>query len=191
MEDNINMTTVIFASPRKNGFTAQVTNKFLSSASNNTEIEFVDIYSVAPAPCTACGECKKAYKCRMHDLDSVLKKIEKSDRLIFASPIYNYSFPSPMKAFLDRLQPFYEKGINPPRKNKKAFLITTCAQSGKYSFDIVRRQSSMAFSLLGFDFSGEIMIPFTDKSGLPDNFASEPIKKAEIFFKSDFLEENL
>lgn len=182
------MTTVIFASPRQTGFTAHVTNAFLSVA--NDGVETVDIYSVAPSPCVACGECQKTYKCPRTDLDSVFNKIKNSDRLIFASPVYNYSFPSPMKAFLDRLQPFYEKGIINPSKTKRAFLITTCAQSGKYSFDIVRRQSAMAFSLLGFDFFGEIMIPFTDKNGLPDNYEAETKKKAEIFFKSDFLEEN-
>jgi len=183
------MTTVIFASPRKNGFTAQLTDAFLSRAGG--EINTVYIYSAAPLPCTACGECKQTYKCVINDLDEILRLVDKSDRLIIASPVYNYSVPAPLKAFFDRLQPFYEKGAVLPKVNKHAFLILTCGQSGKYSFDIIRRQCAMAFSLLGFNFDDELTVPFTDKNGLPAEFCTEAAQKAEKFFKSVFLEENL
>ena len=166
------MTTVLFCSPRKNGYTAEVLSRFVK---NRDDINLIDIYALSPAPCTACGKCGTDYKCINTDMDSALNDIANSDFLIVASPVYNYSVPAPMKAFLDRLQPLYERGNAEISEKKRAFLIVTCAQSGKYSFDIVRKKMSLAFRELGFLFSGELNIPFTDKNGVGEN----DLQKAE------------
>ncbi len=166
------MTTVLFCSPRKNGYTAELLSRFVT---NRHDINLIDIYTLSPAPCTACAKCRTSYRCIINDMDSALGDIANSDFLIVASPVYNYSVPAPMKAFLDRLQPLYERGNTKTDEKKRAFLITTCAQSGKYSFDIVRKQMSLAFKELGFSFSGGLNVPFTDKKGVTDS----DLKKAE------------
>ena len=166
------MTTVLFCSPRKNGYTAEVLSQFVK---NRDDINLIDIYALSPAPCTACEKCRTDYKCVNSDMDSVLNDIENSDFLIVATPVYNYSVPAPMKAFLDRLQPLYERSSTKINEHKRAFLIVTCAQSGKYSFDIIRKQMSLAFKELGFSFSGELNVGFTDKNDAGDS----DLKKAE------------
>lgn len=173
------MTTVLFCSPRKNGYTAEVLSRFIK---NRDDINLIDIYALSPAPCTACGKCRTDYKCVNSDMDSALNDIEKSDFLIVATPVYNYSVPAPMKAFLDRLQPLYEKGNAEINEKKRAFLIVTCAQSGKFSFDIVRKQMSLAFKELGFSFSGELNVPFTDKNGV----GKSDLQKAETLSNKFF-----
>ena len=115
-------------------------------------------------------------------MDSALNDIANSDFLIVASPVYNYSVPAPMKAFLDRLQPLYERGNTEISEKKRAFLIVTCAQSGKYSFDIVRKQMSLAFKELGFSFAGELNVPFTDKNGIGENELKKAEKLSQKFF---------
>ncbi len=160
------MTTVLFCSPRKNGCTAEVLSRFIK---NRDDINLIDIYALSPAPCTACEKCRTDYRCVNFDMDSALNDIENSEFLIVATPVYNYSVPAPMKAFLDRLQPLYERGNKKINEQKRAFLIVTCAQSGKYSFDIIRKQMSLAFKELGFSFSGELNVAFTDKNGVGEN----------------------
>lgn len=152
-------TILLNASPHKDGFTQQLIDIFLSDY--NGALHIYNMYEENIAPCIGCGRCETTKQCFMHDMDKLFSDIFSADYIILASPIYNYSFPSPMKAFLDRLQPCFAD-----RKDaidRKGFLLVSCGKSGKFSVDVVEKQSKMAFSELSAEFCGSFLFADTDK----------------------------
>lgn len=171
--------TVLFASSNENGKTKQLLDAFLTEC--NHGIHIYNMHNENIQPCIGCGMCDKTHKCFMNDTEKILSDIFSSDYIIFASPVYNYSFPAPMKAFLDRLQPYFEAGSS--GVNRKGFLLASCGKSGKFSVDVLERQSKIAFSELSADFCGSYFFTDTDKR---DTLQPDEISKvkelAERFF---------
>ena len=155
---------MIFASPRADGNTAALLREFLAEYPG-AEIERFDAYALAAAPCTACGACEKTGKCVARDLDALFAACESCDILVLASPVYNYDFPAPVKAVLDRAQPYYhknfERGAADPAR--KGYLLLTAGCSGKYAFDIMERQFRLFCRELGVTFAGKRTVAGTDK----------------------------
>ena len=156
--------TVLFASPRPKGHTAALLDAFLAEYPG-AEVERFDAYALNAAPCTACGACEKTGKCIVRDLDSLFRACETCDVLVLASPVYNYYFPAPMKAILDRAQPYYhknfERGAADPAR--KGYLLLTAGRSGKYAFDLMEKQFSILCRELGATFAGARAVGGTDK----------------------------
>lgn len=179
--------TILNASPRKNGFTSQMIDAFLSVCTTDAVIH--NIYDKKIAPCTGCDCCKNSGKCIIKDdMDKITADIFSSDYIVFATPVYNYSFPAPMKAFLDRLQPFFsdEKYKN-PASDRKGFVLASCGKSGKFSLDVIEKQSRIAFSELSASFEGIYMLTNTDDK--QDCLQDDEINKVkqlanEFFFKA-------
>ncbi len=175
--------TVINASPRKNGYTSQLLKLFLNNC--NYLIDIYNMYDEKLAPCTACNHCQKTGRCVNSDMDKITESIFSSDYIIFASPVYCYSFPAPMKAFLDRLQPFFsdEKFRNPTAPERKGFLLLSCGKSGKYSVEITEKQSRMAFLELSASLEGVFLFNNTDfREKLTEDEVKELQSLAEKFF---------
>lgn len=176
--------TVLFASANKNSFTKQLTDCFLSEY--NGIIRCHNMYEKKVAPCTGCGICTKNGKCHIDDdVNEILKDIFSSDYVIFASPVYNYTFPAPMKAFLDRLQPFFDK--EKTVCDRKGFLLATCGKSGKFSVDVMQKQCNIAFCELSAENCGNYFFTDTDKRS---SLQQEEIRKvkdlAQNFFNKVF-----
>lgn len=91
----------------------------------------IDCFARAVAPCDDCRACYTASRCAKHDMDDVYEAIERAERLVFLTPVYNRSFPAPMKAMIDRLQCYWSarfiRGVRAPIDTPKtAVLITVC-----------------------------------------------------------------
>lgn len=171
---------LINASPNKNGKTAYLTDIFMAQCP--FEVTVYNMYDENPAPCIGCDFCIKEKKCFINDsTEKIVNSITESDFIIFASPVYNYSFPSPMKAFLDRLQPLFFNGKS--GTTRKGFLLATCGKSGKFSIDVLEKQSKMAFSELNAEFCGSFFFTDTDKKNtLQSDEICKVHKLASVFF---------
>lgn len=152
---------ILNASPRQSGNTDYLLNIFLAECDCETVI--YNMYNEKIAPCVACDACSTTGECFMQDNKHIIDDLFSCDYVIFASPIYCYSFPAPMKAFLDRLQPYYsdEKYKN-PASDRKGFVLATCGKSGKFSIDVIEKQSRIAFIELSASFEGIYLFPDTD-----------------------------
>ncbi|MBR5497626.1 MAG: flavodoxin family protein [Clostridia bacterium] len=179
----MNKVIVLNASPKKNGFTSQLTEIFLSEY--RSEIHIYNMYDEKIAPCTGCDYCITEKKCRMNDTDAIISDIFSADFVIFASPVYNYSFPAPMKAFLDRLQPLFMQ--EKTASDRKGFLLASCGKSGKFSIEVMEKQSRMAFSELNTEFCGSFFFTETDKRSTLQNDEICKVKAlAKEFFNTAF-----
>jgi multimeric flavodoxin WrbA len=119
---------VLCGSPHKQGATAALLDAALDGIGDAAVTRF-DAFALNPAPCDDCRRCHVADGCRHRDLDAFYAALEAADVLVFATPVYNRSFPAPMKAVLDRLQRYWSarfiRGIKPPITTPKTALLLT------------------------------------------------------------------
>lgn len=130
------MTVVIFASPRRHGFTGELLDSFLGEYAADG-IEFFDAYELAAKPCTGCGVCARTGECVYRDLDRLFDKIRECDNIVFATPVYNFSVPAPLKAILDRFQVFYNNPLKD--RERKLSLVITSGRSGEQSIPMTQK----------------------------------------------------
>lgn len=159
---------VLFASPRSNGFTKTLLDAFLNGLDSNYEIKIIDCYKLSPMPCDDCGLCKKADGCKFSDLDEYDRLLNSSELLVIATPVYNLSVPSPLKAAMDRSQRYFNKrfslGIKPPiKKHKEAVLLMTCGSDDTAGFEIIQKQFERMFTVINTTLCAVVTAHSTDK----------------------------
>ncbi len=144
---------VIFGSPHSNGPSAQLLQALLNSLPDNAVISRFDCFKRAPLPCTDCRACFVDNRCILTDIDDFYQNLKNADALIFVSPVYNLSFPAPMKALIDRMQCYwaarFKRGIRPPiAKPKTAVLITACGNDSIKGGQFLEHQLKPVLTLL-------------------------------------------
>ncbi|MDT8357625.1 MAG: flavodoxin family protein [Methanomicrobiaceae archaeon] len=100
----------ISGSPRAGGNTDTLLEAILSgAAAEGAETEAVHLRNYAIVPCTGCERCRKDLACtRFCDgMHLLYPKMEAAGGLILGSPTYHYNITPEMKAFIDRLYPYY------------------------------------------------------------------------------------
>lgn len=152
---------------RENGNTRVLLDKFISGFENAQVIEY-NTYKENPRPCIGCDECRKSGKCIYRDLDRFFELFETADIIVIASPVYNLSFPAPLKALIDRFQKYYtgyfENGRTQQiKKRREGYLLATAGCAGDEGFYIMERQLKNAFSILNTEYKGGTLVGNTDK----------------------------
>ncbi|CDI49077.1 flavodoxin family protein [Clostridium tetani] len=123
---------VLFSSPNKKGNTFKLLEKFLEGL--NQEVDFIDVYHKKIGPCIDCKVCYKVEECAIKDdMTEIYKKINESDLIVIATPIYFANVPSPLKALIDRLQVYWSKKyIRKDRENIREKTGVVLAVGGTY-----------------------------------------------------------
>lgn len=160
---------VLFGSPKKNGNTAKATGALMKGFRKTDNIEIVHLYDLMPVPCNACGYCKASDGCSKKDLESFWQKYEEADAVVVATPVYNLSYPAPLKALFDRFQRFYEAHFKRDvkesfKKPKKAVILVTAGDDSYDGFEIIRKQTERSFSIMNTKVVGSVLIKETDLS---------------------------
>lgn len=151
----------------ENGYTKALLDDFLRDYKNADIIRY-NAYKENPTPCNGCRFCKENEKCVFSDLEDFFVLFETADIIVIASPIYNFSFPAPLKALIDRLQPYYEsfyknEKTQKIKKRRIALFLATAGRSGEKGFDIMRHQLKSAFSITNIEYKGDKLLSNTDK----------------------------
>ena len=182
----------VMASPHAQGTTQRLANAFLEPfrQSGRWQEHELRVYDVLPHPCTACGLCKEINGCRWHDLDEFDALLRESDLLVVASPVYNLSFPAPMKAMLDRWQRYFEarfaRGEKPCiQKGRKAILLLTRGSKDARGDDICRQQISQSFSVMHTELTGVCVWPGTDQGENGYEKAAEQARAMALAIEKD------
>ena len=98
-------------SPRQGGNTATIMHSMLTGAKENgAKVEAIHLRSYHIEGCIGCERCRKEKTCTqfMDGMHLLYDKIDKADGIILGSPAYNYNVTPWMKAFIDRLYPFFD-----------------------------------------------------------------------------------
>ncbi len=144
---------VLFGSPSRHGNTGRLLDSFLAGLPAGIEAEIASAYEWNMAPCRGCGFCREHQGCALPDFPRFDALLRGADYLAVATPVYNLSFPAPLKAMLDRTQCYYNarfcRGIRPPLpKRKPAVLLVTADGQGQEGVAIMERQLNMIFTIL-------------------------------------------
>ena len=182
MEKETARVLALLASPVAGGRTARLLDAFLSQLP--CAAERIDVYRANFRPCTACGVCKTQEGCAFPDLDRFDRLLRASQLLVVASPVYNLSFPAPMKAVLDRFQRYYEArfslGLRPPvEKHREAVLLTVSGTEDPDGPALMARQLRMAFSVMNTTLAETVAWTGTDGSGASPGREKEALCRAE------------
>lgn len=160
----------LFASPHPHGNTRILLESFLDAFKDRKDwdVKEVDLYEQPPHPCMGCGFCAKKEACQFSDLDAFDKELRRSDLLVVASPVYNASFPAPMKALLDRTQRYFEARFSlgvrhPVKKRRKAVMLLAMGQEEDFALEVTAYQLQRAFSVMNTELSGCAVWDGTDR----------------------------
>jgi len=179
---------VLFGSPRNNGPTAKLLNSFLGSLPAGAKVEIYDCFKNSPAPCDDCRYCHYVEGCSYSDLDDFYGKLENANVLVFATPVYNLSFPAPLKAVIDRMQRYwsarFKQGIRPPIEIKKqAYLLTTCGCDSAEEGKMLEKQLKPVLTILNAKLAKSVHFTGADRQRPMDESiaaAMEAAKQLEI-----------
>jgi len=160
---------VLFGSPNGHGHTRKLVESFLGGFKEEKgwEIQEMNLYELQPKPCVACRECAKKEACKFPDLDGFDKAFRKSDLVVVASPVYNVSFPAPMKALLDRTQRYFEARFSlhkkpPVKKHREAVLLLAMGSEEDFGVEVTTYQLKRAFSVMNTELVGCVVWDSTD-----------------------------
>ena len=173
---------VINGSPHKNGATEQLLNACLSVIADAAVTRF-DCFAEAVAPCDDCRFCRTAEGCRHRDLDAFYAALEAADVLVFATPVYNRSFPAPMKAVLDRLQRYWSarfcRDVRPPIATPKKALLLTAGGAGRQDGLYLEQQLAPVLTILNCAPATALHADGTDTAAV----SAELLQKAQTLAK--------
>ena len=96
----------IFGSPRKKGNTAKVLLMFEEKVKKKHTIERIDITQHKVGGCLGCYKCKDKKSepgcVQKDDALTIFEKMIQADAIVYASPLFCWSFTSQIKPLIDR-----------------------------------------------------------------------------------------
>lgn len=136
---------VLLGSPRKRGNTATVLGWFEELVAQEHDVEHINIVDYDLNGCHGCSACQKvldAPACAQKDgTMDLLERIMAADAIIYATPLYGWSYSAQMKMLIDRH--FCLSKWDAPDAplsliaGKRAALLVTCADPVENNADLL------------------------------------------------------
>lgn len=149
-------------SPRAGGNTDILLKHFLKGANEagaQTEKVFLRQYVIQS--CNGCEKCRKDKTCtQLYDgMQLLYPKIEGAKGMVLGSPTYNYNVTALVKAFIDRLYPYYNFTDDRPRRwsshlagqGRKAVVFAVCEQENPEDMGFTIEAMSKPLEALGYE----------------------------------------
>lgn len=143
-----------------------MTDGFISAGAEVNEIHVCDMVI---SPCMACGACGKHYSCPVNDdMQRIYPLILNCGIISVSTPLYFSSFPSQLKALIDRCQVFWEMGAAGksalPLPKNAAFICTAGSEYGNmFSGVILTMRHFFRTINARFDERDAVLVPGLDE----------------------------
>jgi multimeric flavodoxin WrbA len=152
----------IGGSPRVNGNTDVILAAIISGAEEaGAETDLVHLRDYCITPCIGCEQCRKDLTCSrfLDGMHLLYPMVDEADALVLGSPTYNYNVPAEMKAFIDRLYPYYVFTDDRPRKYSSrlsdrpriAAVFAVCEQTDPSEKGFALEAMSRPLAALGYE----------------------------------------
>lgn len=153
----------------------------LQKMDENIDYEVLTAGQVNINHCKGCWSCMKRGKCpqdKMDDMQSLKKKMEEANFIIWGSPVYTMQVTGQMKTFLDRLCSWYHML---KLAGKSGMVVTTTANSG---MNEVKNYLKMMLQAVGVETVTDMGAYGTFPKTLmyPDEAQREAQQKAQIVY---------
>jgi multimeric flavodoxin WrbA len=158
----------ILGSPRRKGNTAKLLSMFEDKIQKGHDFERINITEHKVNGCIGCYKCKET-NCepgcvQKDDAIAIFEKMIKADAIVYASPLYCWSFTSQIKPLIDRHfclvsgegTPDYNSLI----RGKRAALLVTCAGPIEKNCDAIKSIFKGFTEYLNLDAKGDYILPF-------------------------------
>lgn len=174
---------VLTGSPRKKGNSDKLADAFIAGAqqAGHTTVKFATAEKSIKG-CIACQTCfSKGSACSIpDDFAELAPLVEQADMVVFACPLYWFTFPAQLKAAIDKFFAFLI-GKRPPKVKECALLVVGGGEDLKIYEGIVKSYHLMA-EFLNWKDGGVIIVPgVQDKQ---DILNTDGLKRAEALGKS-------
>jgi len=116
---------VVYGSPRKQGNSSILADAFIEGAeAAGNEVFRADAGHAHIAGCLGCEYCfsHEGQCCQDDEMQQFYPLLHECDVLVYATPVYCFTFSSQIKAFMDRMF----CGIGKPFAIKSTVLLTVC-----------------------------------------------------------------
>jgi multimeric flavodoxin WrbA len=114
----------IYGSPRKQGLSSSIHNKFLEPFKDEAVINRISVYEENILPCNDCGICSNEETCPISDsMQKIYGYIKTADLISISSPLYFSSIPGQLKNLIDRCEFFWNNKI--VHTTRHGFFIST------------------------------------------------------------------
>jgi multimeric flavodoxin WrbA len=158
----------ILGSPKKNGNTAAVLGKFEELIAKDHAVDRVNITDCDVKGCAGCYACQSTPDepgCVIEDdAGPILERMMDADALVYATPLYCWSFTAHIKALLDRHLCLVTGYGTPDHKSliagKKVALLVTCGGPVENNADLIQGIFDRMFDFLKGDVVGKYIVPF-------------------------------
>lgn len=164
---------IIYGSPNRHSFTMELLEKSLDKSLSS--YNFFDCFENLPTACDGCGYCKENEGCKFSDLKAFFEDFKKAEEVVFAFPVYNGSFPAPLKALIDRFQFLYNdrffKNRRPPIDGVRDVTLVITAGSKNDPLPMITAQLNPLFTICGCKLKKAVVLTGTD--GTPTLFTKE------------------
>ena len=168
----------ILGSPRKKGNTAEVLSMFEADVGKKHEVERINITEYTVGGCLGCYKCKEKKDepgcVQKDDALAIFEKMIRSDAIVYASPLYCWSFTSQIKPLIDRHFCLVSGEGTPEHDSliggKPAALLVTCAGPIEGNCDAIQGIFAGFSDYLRLTAKGNFILPFcTTPDTIGDN----------------------
>lgn len=93
------------------------------------EVSVIKVPGYKVNGCFACGMCwSMGTPCvQSDDMEKIFPEIEQADMIVFASPLYFFSWPTQLKSVIDRLYPYTVEKSERSLTGKECVLLLAAA----------------------------------------------------------------
>ncbi|MDM8551633.1 flavodoxin family protein [Desulfobacterales bacterium HSG2] len=177
--------TTILGSPRKKGNTANVLGMFEERVAQGHEVDRINITEYKVNGCLGCGACQKKSDepgcVQKDDAVSLFGRMTEADVVIYASPLYCWSFSAQMKALIDRHFCLVKNYGTPDHKSlvdgKRTALLVTCGGPVEDNADLIQEIFNRVNLYAKCDVIGKYILPFCTTPDALGDEAAEMAKK--------------
>ena len=167
---------VLAGSPRANGNTLTLVKAFTKTAeSNGHTVKVYDTTKMNVTGCRACDACFRNGNACVFDegFNKIASDVMDADVVVFAAPVYFYSFPSQLKAVIDKMYSLTTQKADVIAW-KKCALIAVCGDP-ELDLDIVYQPYIKICELCAWESVGTVHINGLMNVG--DVYKTDRIKK--------------
>jgi len=134
----------IYGSPRRDGNSSELLQRAVAGArAEGAQVEEIFLRDYKIAPCLEIYQCIKTGECAIRDdFPKILAKLEASNGIMLASPIFFYTVSAHTKIFMDRCQSLWvrkywieKQPFGQVPEKRKGLFISVGATNGKKLFD--------------------------------------------------------
>ena len=163
----------ISTSPRKNGNSDLLLQEALQAAEKaGAAAEYINLNNYNIKPCLECNNCYKAGVCVIKDdYHQLMDKLLKTDRLIFATPIYFMNVCAQAKILIDRAQSLWSKKhilkqeLFDKSRDRRAMIIAVGGSKSQNQFTSIRWTLKTYFDTLDFKYTSALFVNQVDEFG--------------------------